>query len=125
MTHTRKYQIEVVMCAVLVFLGGGCKHILGTNEKSIDTSGYGAIADAKGMIGFISGDYLSVPSDVVYFRYCRVETSGFFNSASKNIKESVVVSTHATNNVFFSIKPIIEACRQKPATNHVDGADPP
>lgn len=109
---------EMMVCFLFVVftIACGCSTITGTKEKSVDTSGYGAIADAKGMIGFISGDYLSVPSDVIYFRYCRVETSGFFNSASKNIKESVVVSTHSTNAVFGAVRPLIDACRSS-ATN--------
>lgn len=101
----------LTMLTMLTVAAVGCASILGTQEKSIDTSGYGAVADAKGMVGFISGDYLSVPSDVIYFRYCRVETSGFFNSASKNVKESVVVSTQSTNHVFEAVCPLIDACR--------------
>ena len=126
MSRSRLFRsLSAVHVAFLcAFIGFGCASILGTQEKSIDTSGYGAIADAKGMIGFISGDYLSVPSDVIYFRYCRVETSGFFNSASKNIKESVVVSTHATNHVFEAVCPIIDACRSSVCTNNSDRAAP-
>lgn len=114
-----KWTILTVL-TVLMVVASGCGTLLGTQEKSVDASGYGAMADAKGMMAVISGDYLSVPSNVIYFRYSWVERSGFFNSASKDIKESVVVSTHATNDIFGSVCPLIEACRSAVRTNGVE-----
>lgn len=107
-----------ILTAFGLFLSG-CASIFGTEEKAVDANGLGAIADAKGMIGFIKGDYFSFPDTLNYFRYCRQETSGWFNSLSKDVRETVVVAWPATNAVMPNIVGTIDACRALVATNSI------
>lgn len=125
MTQAHKYQLGVaayILCfwiAVFALFCSGCASIFGTDQKAVDTNGLGAIADAKGMIGFIKGDYVSFPDTLTYFRYSRQETSGWFNSASRDVRETVVVAWPATNCVMPNLVGTIEACRALTATNTI------
>lgn len=109
--HYARAATHLIILWVVALMFNGCTSITGTQQKVVDSNGLAALADAKGMVGFIRGDYLSFPDTLSYFRYSRQETSGWFNSASRDVRETVICAWPATNSIMPKIVQTINACR--------------